>query len=295
MSAWMAASSAPGTAYSELAGIIMAATVRKSARWPGVSAFSADIASSIEQIGEALLHLVGDVERDGLEGGGRIDATRGDEQAAVDDEQVLYIVRTAPFVDHGPRRIGAHARGAEQMPAAIEDRVVDAEVCGTRSGEDFLRPRDAVFDHLLAVLADRVIDPRRRDAVAVLQPEIERDAVMLLRQILADGGGRNPMAVELAEDAVVVRAPRQNAFGLARDRFEHRPGTAAELDGIAAHETAGRIGIVEFLAPQAGRRGAVAVGRRFDIAVDLRIGMEHQVLADQPAGIGKPVRKAARR
>src|SRR6185436_7535844 len=89
ISVWIAASSAPGTAYSVLAGMIMAATVRKSARGAELRAFSADIFSSIEQIGEALLHLIGDVERDGLDGGGRIDAARGDENAAVDDEQVF--------------------------------------------------------------------------------------------------------------------------------------------------------------------------------------------------------------
>src|SRR5882757_6012011 len=98
MSAWIAASSAPGTAYSVLAGMIKAATARKSSRWVRLSVSSSDITSSIEQIGEALLHLIGDVERDGLDGGGRVDAARGDEQAAVDDEQILDIVRAAPFV-----------------------------------------------------------------------------------------------------------------------------------------------------------------------------------------------------
>ena len=66
--------------------------------------------------------------------------------------------------------------------------------------------------------------------MAVLQHGIERDAVVLLRQILADRGDAQAMAVELAEDAVMVRAPRQNALLLARDGLEHRPGAAAELD-----------------------------------------------------------------
>jgi hypothetical protein len=54
--------------------MIMAAMVHKSLRWAELRAFSADITSSIEQIGEALLHLVGDVERDGLDSGCRVDA-----------------------------------------------------------------------------------------------------------------------------------------------------------------------------------------------------------------------------
>ena len=66
------------------------------------------------------------------------------------------------------------------------------------------------------------------------------------------------MAVELAEHAVMIRAPRQNALLLARDRFEHRPCTAAELDAVAADEAARKIGVVELLAPEAGRRRAVS-------------------------------------
>src|ERR1700736_5237859 len=100
MPACTAPSSAPGTLYSSLAGIIIAAMVRKSSRCVEVRIFSADIITSIEQIGEAALHLVGDVEGDGLDRGSRIDAARGHEHAAVDDEEILHIVRTAPFVDH---------------------------------------------------------------------------------------------------------------------------------------------------------------------------------------------------
>src|SRR5882762_4589452 len=128
MSAWIAASSAPGTLYSSFDGIIMPATVRKSSCWAEERA--TDIISSIKKIGEALLHLVGDVERDGLNGGRRVNAARGDEYAAIDDEKVLHVVRAAPFVHHGTIRVGAHAGRAEQMPAAIWDRAVDADVAG---------------------------------------------------------------------------------------------------------------------------------------------------------------------
>ena len=74
MSAWIAGSSAPGTLYSSLAGTIIAATVRRSSRWAEVSSFAADMAVSIEEVGKALLHLVGDVERDRLDGRGRVHA-----------------------------------------------------------------------------------------------------------------------------------------------------------------------------------------------------------------------------
>src|SRR5882762_821631 len=176
----MAASSAPGTLYSSLAGIIIAAMVRRSSRCVEVRRFSTDIISSIEQIGEAALHLVGDVERNRLDGGGWIDAARGHEQAAIDDEKILHIMRTAPFVDYRTLGIGAHPRGPEQMPAAIGNRRIHADVGGAGGFENLPAPRQPVLHHLGAVLADRVVDPRRRDTVAVLQHWIERDAVMLL-------------------------------------------------------------------------------------------------------------------
>src|SRR5579863_6894854 len=101
----MIASSAPGTPYSVLAGIITPAMMRKSSRWAAVRVVSAAMVSSIKQIGEPLLHLIGDVKRDGLDGGSRVHPARGDEHAAVDDEQVLDIMRPAPFVDHRTRGV----------------------------------------------------------------------------------------------------------------------------------------------------------------------------------------------
>src|SRR4051812_39564681 len=161
-------------------------------------------------------------------------------------------MRAAPFVDHGARGIGAHPRGAEQMPAAPGNWIVHADIGGTGGFKNFPAARQSMVHHLPAVGADRVIDLRRRDAVAVLQHGIERDAVVLLGQVLADRGHPETMAVELAEHTVMVRTPRQNTLLLARDRFEHRPGATAELDAITADEAAREIRVVKLLAPEAG-------------------------------------------
>src|SRR5438046_9472557 len=110
-----------------------------------------------------------------------------------------------------------------------------------------------MLHHLPAVLADRVVDPRRRDPMTVLQDGIERDAVVLFREILADRGDAQPMAVELAEHAVMIGAPRQNALLLARDGLEHRSCAADTLDAVAAHEAAREIGAVKLIAREAGR------------------------------------------
>jgi len=85
---------------------------------------------SVEQIGEALLDAVSNVERQRLDGRGRVDAAGGHPDAAVDDEKILHVMATAPFIHHRTLGIGAHARGAEQMPAAVQDRALDANITG---------------------------------------------------------------------------------------------------------------------------------------------------------------------
>src|SRR6266478_417482 len=133
---------------------------------------------------------------------------------------------------------------------AIQDRALDANVAGAGSGENLLRPRDAVLHHLQVVRADRVIDPRRRDAAGVLQHGIERYAIVLLGEVLADRRKTDAMIQELAIDPVMVFAPGQPPRLRTDDRFEDRTDAAAELKSVAAHEIAPRVGLVEFLAPQ---------------------------------------------
>src|SRR5450631_4609468 len=239
--------------------MIMAATTRKSSRWRELSAVSADMTASIEQIGKALLHLIGDVERNGLNGGSRIYPARCDKHTAIDDKQVFHIVGSPPFVHHRALGVYAHPRRPKQMPAAIQDRTIDADIGRPGGGKNFPGPCNAVFEHSRAVLADRVVDARRGDAVAVLEDGIERDAVMLLRQVLADRRQAEPVAVEPAERGVVARPPRQQALGLAGNGLRHRSDAAAESKGVATHETARRIGFVELFAPETGRRRAIAV------------------------------------
>src|SRR5260370_29269564 len=168
-------------------------------------------------------------------------------------------------------------------------QAIDTDIGRPGGGKNFPGPCNAVFEHARAVLADRIVDARRRDAMAVLEDGIERDAVVLLRQVLADRRQAEPVAIKPAERGVVARPPRQQALGLAGNGLRHRSDAAAELKGVATHETARRIGIVELFAPETGRRRAIAVGRLVHITVGLSVGMEHQVLADQSAGIGKPV------
>ena len=52
-------------------------------------------------------------------GTGRIHARGCHENAAIDDKQVLYVMATAPFVDHRTVRVLAHGGCPHQVPAAL--------------------------------------------------------------------------------------------------------------------------------------------------------------------------------
>ena len=116
--------------------------------------------------------------------------------------------RPQPFTTERSGSV-AHARGAEQMPAAVQDRALHADIRRAGGRQDLLRARDAVVHHAQRVLADRVIDLRRGDAVPILQHRIERDPVVLLRQVLADRRQADAAADQFAEGAVMALAPGQ--------------------------------------------------------------------------------------
>src|SRR6185436_4470696 len=106
---WAVRSSAPaaGSRPSALAGMIASRSVVSMRSWsaekPGASSLM--YASVVEQVGEVLLHRVGDVERQRLDRVGGIHGGGGDEDAAVDDEEVLHVVAAAPGVHHRGARI----------------------------------------------------------------------------------------------------------------------------------------------------------------------------------------------
>ena len=213
---------------------------------------------AIEQAGQALLDAVRDVERERLDCSRRVQAGGCDGDAAIDDEQVLHVVAAAPFVHHGARRVGAHARAAHQMPTAIGQRRFVPDVVRTGSPENLAGARHRVIQHAAAVVAERVCDLRRRNAVGVLQHRIERDGVVFFRQVLADRHHAGAVPEQFPVGVVVVDAPGQAADLHAVHGDLHLVLAARELERVAAHEISGRIGFVELLAPDAiaGARGS---------------------------------------
>ena len=75
--------------------------------------------ASVEQIRQALLHLVGDVERHGLDGRGRVNAAARHEDAAVDDEQIFYIVAATPVIHHPSARDRSMRAVPRRWPGAL--------------------------------------------------------------------------------------------------------------------------------------------------------------------------------
>ena len=134
------------------------------------------------------LHRAGDVvrlpdrQRDDRQR--RIAGRAAGELAAVGDEQVLDVVGLAELVHHAVPRLLAHPVGAEVVRAGIGRRRIG------HGGADGLVDRGAL---LVGVVAHRDVvgmivemHARHRHAELVLGLRIERDAVGLLRHVLAD-------------------------------------------------------------------------------------------------------------
>src|SRR6185437_12843677 len=118
--------------------------------------------ASIEQGCQTLLDAVSDVQRQCLDRGGWIHTTGRDEDAAIDDEQVLHVMAASPGIHHRTLGIVAHACRAEQVPAAIEHGALDEDVPCTGSGQDLLAAINREIEHAAGVLADSVVDAWRR-------------------------------------------------------------------------------------------------------------------------------------
>ena len=88
---------------------------------------------------------------------------------------------------------------------------------------------NAMLHHPPRVLADAIFDAGRGNAVTVLHFRIQRDAVVLFRQVLAGDTDAQPVTVQLTEDVMVFTAPWQTPGGDAIDRLGDRAGAAGEL------------------------------------------------------------------
>src|SRR3977135_2158521 len=103
MSPKIFSSSAPGTPQAALGGMITPASACRSRTCSAVRSGFCMAIFSVEQVGEALLDAVGDVERQRLDGRSRIDAAGGHPDAARDCEEIFHVMAAAPT----PERSGS--------------------------------------------------------------------------------------------------------------------------------------------------------------------------------------------
>ena len=102
-------------------------------------------------------------------------------------------------------------------------------------------------------------------------------------KILADRHHPGSMAEQLAIGIVMRLSPRHAARRHSGHRRSHRTLAAVEFIGVTSHKVTRRISLVELLAPDAISWTTIAIQRGIKITVNLGIGMEHEILADQPA------------
>src|SRR5262245_20718626 len=120
-----------------------------------------------KQVPDIVLHMVSDVQGQGLYCRGGIDRAAGNQDAAVDDIQVRHVMAPPVRIHHGVRPVCAHARGAHEMPTSRAQQGIDLHLHRPGSLQHFGGAGDAVGHHLAAVVAQRIDDLGSRDAVAI--------------------------------------------------------------------------------------------------------------------------------
>jgi hypothetical protein len=204
-------------------------------------------------------------------------------------------VAAPPLVHHRALGVGPHARRTHQVPAGYLEQRVREGPLGTRRLEDLRAASHGVVEHAPAVLAHRVADLRRRHAVGVGELGIERHPVVLLGEILADHHHAGGAIEELLVGLVMTLAPGHLARRHPPQRRRDGSVPAHGLERVAAHEPPGGVGVVELLAHEtAAGRTLVALEGLLEDSRHHRVGVEHEVAADEAARVGEPVRELLR-
>ena len=198
-------------------------------------------------------------------------------------------------VDHRGGGIATHARRSHEMPASGSQERIEGDLASAGRFQCLARARDAVIEHAPAVLAQGVRHAGRGDSMAVGERRIEVHAVRRLGQVLADDGDRDRTVEALVVHPPVLASPGHAVTDRSAGGRGDRREPAGHLKRVAAHEAAREVGLVEFLADDAAAdRTSVAAERPIEDAAHHRVGMEHEVPADQPAAIREPVGEARR-
>src|SRR6185295_13168932 len=164
----------------------------------------------------------------------RILTRRTDVAAAVDNKQVLYVVRLLKLIEHRSLRVGSHPRGAKLVnrPAFGQYVAADLDDLDARGFEHLLAGVAHVLGHLLFVVAELVMESKNGNAPLVLHLGIQIHVVFISRKHFAKTAHRNKRTGVVANRLLVASAePRR----LGRVAGKHlRPAPAFEA--VAANK-----------------------------------------------------------
>src|SRR5450631_1683463 len=129
-----------------------------------------------------------------------------------------------------------------------------------------------------------------RDAPCVLESRVDADAVRLLRQRSAmPGRGHRPW--KSLQSLLEFRSPTRQIATRGHGP-QRRLRIDARIDAAAAVEPTLRVGVVKIVQDAGHLHALILVQVVFEDALGTGSLVEHQVLADQTAGVGKALRKA---
>src|SRR5579883_3448484 len=164
---------------------------------------------------------------------GGVLATGADEGAAIDDEEILDVVRLLELIEHRPLGVVTHAGGAEFVdgPALGQDAVADMHDFETGGLEHFLGGFLHVASHVVFVVAKLIVKAQRRNSPLVLHNGIEVHVILVARQDFAESAHADIRALVLADFLLEGSAETMDI----RAAREHR-APAAALEAVTTNE-----------------------------------------------------------
>ena len=148
-----------------------------------------------------------------------------------------------PFRDDGGLRLGAHARGAEQVPCGRRvDAVrvaegIDLDVPRIHRARELDGPVDAEARKPRIVLAHAIGDAGGRQSRRIDHGVGERHAVIGPRQVVAHDEDAHAVPEVPGEPRVMIRAPRRDVAGVGAERLIACAVLPHDVESEAVDET----------------------------------------------------------
>ena len=119
----------------------------------------------------------------------------------------------SPVIDDRRLRVVAHPGRTHEVPAANPDRSKPVDLDRAGRLHHLTAPRESVVQHAPAVLTHGVVDLGRGNPVRVDNVQVQRDRVVLFRQVFAGDTDLQTALVQGAENAVMLAPPWQPPTG----------------------------------------------------------------------------------